>query len=125
MYCDGPRLDIECPIYLICGGQDGHENGCPNSYAPPMNPFYDSSVICDVDRSVEVENVEQEAHIMNLFEKLVEQKEECQSFNYTLFLGVDAEKEYKRENVINKVALELMHIGPHSNIFLHYAWMTT
>ncbi|KAG5586477.1 hypothetical protein H5410_046911 [Solanum commersonii] len=93
MYCDGPHLDIECPICLICGGQDGHENGCPNSYAPPMSPYYDSSVICDVGRSVEVENVKQEAHIMNLFEKLVEQKEECQSFNYTLFLSVDAEKD--------------------------------
>ncbi|KAG5611609.1 hypothetical protein H5410_022890 [Solanum commersonii] len=32
-------------------------------------------------------------------DQLVEQKEEFQPFNYTLFLNIDVEKEYKSENV--------------------------
>ena len=36
----------------------------------------------------------------------MEQKEKFQPFNYTLFLNVDVEKEYKSENVVNNVALE-------------------
>ncbi|KAK4721595.1 hypothetical protein R3W88_011828 [Solanum pinnatisectum] len=74
-YCDGPHLDIVCPICHICGGQYGYWNGCPNSYSPPPIPYYDSSVICDDDRGDEVENVEQEAcniylkQIMDMLDK--------------------------------------------------------
>ncbi|KAK4709738.1 hypothetical protein R3W88_004251 [Solanum pinnatisectum] len=49
-YCNGHNLDIECPIYHICGCQYIHWNGCPKSYSLPPNPYYDSSVICDVGR---------------------------------------------------------------------------
>uniref|UniRef100_M1DDE9 Uncharacterized protein n=1 Tax=Solanum tuberosum TaxID=4113 RepID=M1DDE9_SOLTU len=66
-YCDGHHVEIECPICHICGGQYVHWSGCPNSYSHPSNPYYDSSVICDVGRGDEVENVEQEVH--NIFLK--------------------------------------------------------
>uniref|UniRef100_M1DKI1 Uncharacterized protein n=1 Tax=Solanum tuberosum TaxID=4113 RepID=M1DKI1_SOLTU len=48
---------------------------------------------------------------------LVEQKEEVQPFNYTLFLNIDVEKEYKSENVVNNVALELRQLESHSKHF--------
>ncbi|KAG5632816.1 hypothetical protein H5410_004533 [Solanum commersonii] len=35
-------------------------------------------------------------------DQLVEQKEEFQPFNYTLFLNINIEKEYKSENVVKK-----------------------
>ncbi|KAG5615124.1 hypothetical protein H5410_014948 [Solanum commersonii] len=44
----------------------------------------------------------------------VEQKEEFQPLNYTLFLNINVEKEYKSENVVNNVALELRHFESHS-----------
>ncbi|KAG5576487.1 hypothetical protein H5410_056621 [Solanum commersonii] len=104
-YCEGLHLDIECPnikrvglehlqnIFIglchICGGQYGYENGCPNSYAPPLNLNYDSSIIFYVGRNIEVKNAKHEAQSMNLFEQRVEQKEEFQPFNYTLFLSVN------------------------------------
>ncbi|KAG5577070.1 hypothetical protein H5410_057204 [Solanum commersonii] len=50
-------------------------------------------------------------------DQLVEQKEEFQPFNYTLFLNIDVEKEYKSENVVNHVALDLRHFESHSKHF--------
>ncbi|KAG5571858.1 hypothetical protein H5410_061624 [Solanum commersonii] len=50
-------------------------------------------------------------------DQLVEQKEEFQPFNYTLFLNIDVEKEYKSENVVNNVALELRQLESHSKYF--------
>ncbi|KAG5615146.1 hypothetical protein H5410_014970 [Solanum commersonii] len=50
-------------------------------------------------------------------DQLVEQKEEFQPFNYILFLNVDVEKEYKSENVVKNVALELRQLESHSKHF--------
>ncbi|KAG5632770.1 hypothetical protein H5410_004487 [Solanum commersonii] len=47
----------------------------------------------------------------------VEQKDEFQPLNYTLFLNIDVEKEYKSENVVNNVALELRQFESHSKHF--------
>jgi len=46
---------IVCHVY---GGKDGHWNGCPRSYSPPLNPYYDSSVIYDIGRSDDMEDAE-------------------------------------------------------------------
>ncbi|KAG5571844.1 hypothetical protein H5410_061610 [Solanum commersonii] len=50
-------------------------------------------------------------------DQLVEQKEELRAFNYTLFLNTNVEKEYKSENVVNIVALELRQFEYHSKHF--------
>ncbi|KAG5615978.1 hypothetical protein H5410_015802 [Solanum commersonii] len=50
-------------------------------------------------------------------DQLVEQKEEFQPFDYTLFLIVNVEKEYTSENVVNNAALELRYLGSHSKHF--------
>ncbi|KAG5606319.1 hypothetical protein H5410_027811, partial [Solanum commersonii] len=50
-------------------------------------------------------------------DQLVGKKEEFQPFNYTLFLNIDVEKEYKSENDVNNVALELRHFEYHSKHF--------
>ncbi|KAG5609355.1 hypothetical protein H5410_020636 [Solanum commersonii] len=47
----------------------------------------------------------------------VEQKEEFQPLNYTLFFNIDVEKEYKSENAVNNVALELRQFESHSKHF--------
>ena len=47
----------------------------------------------------------------------VEQKEEFQPLNYTLFLNIDVEKEYKSENVVNNAALELRQLKSHLKHF--------
>uniref|UniRef100_M1E0V5 Uncharacterized protein n=1 Tax=Solanum tuberosum TaxID=4113 RepID=M1E0V5_SOLTU len=47
----------------------------------------------------------------------VEQKEEFQPLNYTLFLNINVEKKYKSENVVNNVALELRQVESHSKHF--------
>uniref|UniRef100_M1DMN3 Uncharacterized protein n=1 Tax=Solanum tuberosum TaxID=4113 RepID=M1DMN3_SOLTU len=47
-------------------------------------------------------------------DQLVEQNEELQPFNYTLFLNIDVEKEYKSENVVKNAALELRQLESHS-----------
>ncbi|KAG5572167.1 hypothetical protein H5410_061933 [Solanum commersonii] len=62
---DKSWLDDECPLCHICGRQYIHWNGCPKCYSLPPNPYYDSSVICDVGRSDEAENARQEARNMN------------------------------------------------------------
>ena len=51
-------------------------------------------------------------------DKLVEKKEEFKPFNYTLFLNFDVEKEYKSENVVKNVALELSNFNLIQNTFL-------
>lgn len=56
---DKSWLGDECPLCHICGRQYIHWNGCPKSYSLPPNPYYDSSVICDVGRGDEVENAKQ------------------------------------------------------------------
>ncbi|KAG5589958.1 hypothetical protein H5410_040472 [Solanum commersonii] len=50
-------------------------------------------------------------------DQLVEQKEEFQPFNYTLFFNIDVEKEYKSENVVKNVALELRQLEFQSKHF--------
>ncbi|KAG5610822.1 hypothetical protein H5410_022103 [Solanum commersonii] len=50
-------------------------------------------------------------------DQLVEQKEELQPFNYTLFLSIDVQKEYKSENVVNNANLELRQLESHSKHF--------
>ncbi|KAG5619567.1 hypothetical protein H5410_004785 [Solanum commersonii] len=62
---DKSWLGDECPLCYICGRQYIHWNGCPKSYSLPPNPYYDSSIICDVSRGDEVENAKQEAHNVN------------------------------------------------------------
>uniref|UniRef100_M1DTG0 Uncharacterized protein n=1 Tax=Solanum tuberosum TaxID=4113 RepID=M1DTG0_SOLTU len=47
----------------------------------------------------------------------VEQKEKFQPFNYTLFLNIDVDKEYKSENVVNNAVLELRQLESHSKHF--------
>ena len=47
----------------------------------------------------------------------MEQKENFQPFNYTLFVNIDVEKEYKSENVVNSVALELRQLESCSEHF--------
>ncbi|KAG5615147.1 hypothetical protein H5410_014971 [Solanum commersonii] len=64
-YCNGHHLDIECPIFQLCGYQYIHWNGYPKSYSFSPNHYYDSSVICDVGMGNEVENAKQEAHNVN------------------------------------------------------------
>ncbi|KAG5581165.1 hypothetical protein H5410_051792, partial [Solanum commersonii] len=62
---DKSWLGDECPLCHICGHQYILWNGCPKSYSLPPNPYYDSSVICDVGRGDEAENEKQEAHNVN------------------------------------------------------------
>ncbi|KAG5586450.1 hypothetical protein H5410_046884 [Solanum commersonii] len=50
-------------------------------------------------------------------DQLVEQKEEFQPFNYTLFLNIDVDKEYKSENVVNNAAMGLRQLESHSKHF--------
>ncbi|KAG5598281.1 hypothetical protein H5410_029651 [Solanum commersonii] len=50
-------------------------------------------------------------------DQLVEQKEEFQPFNYTLFLNIDVEKEYKSENIVKNAALESRQLQSHSKHF--------
>uniref|UniRef100_M1DH78 Uncharacterized protein n=1 Tax=Solanum tuberosum TaxID=4113 RepID=M1DH78_SOLTU len=248
---DKSWLVDECPLRDICGRQYIHWNGCPKCYSLPPNPYYDSSIICDVGRGDEVENAKQEARNVNslmectdmldkvsskiaeqmlecveeqkIITKLrdalgaiqleitvleisaqqretyeeveivsqswleeqtqllkfhksicdgltymtsqliegiveltqeidqfhsdihdlethlnkkieasdaqlsivvdddqqVEQKEEFQPLNYTLFLNINVEKEYKSENVVNNVALELRQFESHSEHFFY------
>ncbi|KAG5591341.1 hypothetical protein H5410_041855 [Solanum commersonii] len=191
--CDKSWLGDKCPLCHICGRQYIHRNGCPKSYSLPPNPYYDSSIICDVGRGDEVKNAKQEARNVNSLmeyivrqswlqeqtkllkfqesvydgltymttqliegtveltqeidqfgsyihdleahlnkkieasdvqspivvddDQLVEQKEEFQPFNYTLFLKIEVKKEYKNENVVNNVALELRLLESHSKHF--------
>ena len=70
---------------------------------PPLSPYYDSSVICDVDRNNEVEDAQ-----------LVHQKEEFQSFNH--ICSIDIEKS-THEDVNSIIIHELGHIRPHSYHF--------
>ncbi|KAK4724042.1 hypothetical protein R3W88_026821 [Solanum pinnatisectum] len=87
-YCNGHHFDIECPICHICGHQYIHWNDFSKSYSLPPNPYYDSSVICDVGRGDEMENAKQEArNVSSLMEctdmldkvnlKITEQIFEC------------------------------------------------
>ncbi|KAG5591480.1 hypothetical protein H5410_041994 [Solanum commersonii] len=62
---DKSWLVDECPLCDICGRQYILWNGCPKSYSLPLNPYYDSSVICDVGRGDEVENAKQDACNVN------------------------------------------------------------
>ena len=50
-------------------------------------------------------------------DQLVEQKGKFQPFNYTLFLNSDVEKEYKSENIVKDVDLELRKLESHSKHF--------
>lgn len=51
------------------------------------------------------------------YDQLMEKKEELQPFNYTLFLNIDVEKEYKSQNAINNVALKFRALESHSEHF--------
>lgn len=50
-------------------------------------------------------------------DQLVEQQEEFQPLKYTLFLNINVEKEYKKEDVVNNVALELRQLEFHPKHF--------
>ncbi|KAG5611330.1 hypothetical protein H5410_022611 [Solanum commersonii] len=119
-----PAKSFDWLVCCICGGRDGHWNGFPNSFSPPPKLCYDSSVIC------KVEDPEQESHNMDLLKllmvrldiiilaimeqrsKRMEQQAKIDTYKFD-----DVEKEYKSENVLNNVALELRLLGPHSKHF--------
>uniref|UniRef100_M1DXT4 Uncharacterized protein n=1 Tax=Solanum tuberosum TaxID=4113 RepID=M1DXT4_SOLTU len=50
-------------------------------------------------------------------DQLVEKKKKFQAFNYTLFLNIDVEKEYKSKNVVKNVDLELRQLESHLKHF--------
>ncbi|KAK4718092.1 hypothetical protein R3W88_016430 [Solanum pinnatisectum] len=85
---DKSWLVDECHLCDICGHQYIHWNGCPNSYSLPPNPYYDSSIICDVGRGDEVENAKQDARNVNSLMECTNMLNKC--------LNVWKSKEYSR-----------------------------
>uniref|UniRef100_M1DAI2 Uncharacterized protein n=1 Tax=Solanum tuberosum TaxID=4113 RepID=M1DAI2_SOLTU len=69
----------------------------------------------DLNKKIEVS--EAQLPIVEDDDQLVEKKKEFHPFNYTLFLNIDVEKEYKSENVVKNVALELRQLESHSKYF--------
>ncbi|KAG5620135.1 hypothetical protein H5410_005353 [Solanum commersonii] len=71
----------------------------------------------EVDLNKKIEASEAQLPIVMDNDQLVEQKEKFQPFNYTLFVNIDVKKEYKSENVVNNIALELRQLESHSKHF--------
>ena len=68
-----PTQSFKRNVCSICGGHDGHWNDCPKYYSPSPSPYYDSLVVCDVNRSNEVEDAESLARLTDMMKKIVEQ----------------------------------------------------
>jgi len=93
-YCGGPHWWKNCQnvpgnelcaqsqsfewnICNMCGGQDGHWDGCPNSFHPSLSPYYDhSNNVCEFDRGNEVQDMEPDAYIRDILKQVAEQQDE-------------------------------------------------
>jgi len=61
----------------MCGGQDGHWDGCPNFVHPSLSPYYDlSNDISKFDRGNEVQDMEPDAYIRDILRQVAEQQDE-------------------------------------------------
>ena len=61
----------------MCGGQDGHWDGCPNFVHPSLSPYYDlSNDISEFDRGNEVQDMEPDTYIRDILRQVAEQQDE-------------------------------------------------
>ncbi|XP_070048529.1 uncharacterized protein [Nicotiana tomentosiformis] len=61
----------------MCGGQDGHWDGCPNLVHPSLSPYYDlSNDVSECDRGNKVQDMEPDAYIRDILRQVAEQQDE-------------------------------------------------